>query len=98
MIFVSDKKKGSYGNKTDNLKIPDSALNHDIHRRHASAIHTRGHRTHMDMAKKIIAEALKETALLIRFSRCFIRMTGRRRGYAWKMHEEDNELIKLIMN
>ena len=50
------------------------------------------------MAKKIIAEALKETALLIRFSRCFIRMTGRRRGYAWKMHEEDNELIKLIMN
>lgn len=52
----------------------------------------------MDMTKKIIAEALKETALLIRFSRCFIRMTGRRRGYAWKMHEEDNELIKLIMN
>ena len=52
----------------------------------------------MDMAKKIIAEALKETALLIRFSRCFIRMTGRRKEQAWKMQEEDNEFIKLIMN
>ena len=49
MIFVSEKKKGSKGNKTENLKIPDSTLNHDIQRRHASAIHTRGHRTHNGM-------------------------------------------------
>lgn len=52
----------------------------------------------MNMARKIISEALKETALLIRFSRCFIRITGRRKEYTWKMQEEDNEFIKLIMN
>ena len=113
MIFVSDKKKGSYGNKTDYLEISDSALYHDIRRRHASAVHTQGRRTHggmamtkadsckrskylptlikktcnMNMARKIISEALKETALLIRFSRCFIRITGRRKEYTWKMQE-----------
>lgn len=50
------------------------------------------------MAKKIIAEALKETAALIRFSRCFIRMTGRRKENAWKLQKEDNEFISFIMN
>lgn len=52
----------------------------------------------MEMAKKIITEALKETALLIRFSKCFIRMTGKKRTPVWRMQKEDDEVIKLIMN
>lgn len=42
MIFVSDKKKSSYGNKTYNLKIPDGAINPHISGRHGNASTARG--------------------------------------------------------